>query len=124
MTLPKPANPTTSYPCPPPPEIILSNSKIPLDYPLSKSCPFSTTPTAAGGGWMGWRVVVITRIKANLSSTEHGFLTSQLELSLAMKSVSTCLRNTHVHGELEIQKFYFVYPPIKKLWTKQKISLK
>ena len=25
--------------------------------------------------------------------------------------VSTCLRNTHVHGELEIPKFYFVAPP-------------
>ena len=27
-----------------------------------------------------------------------------------IKSVSTCLRNTHVHGELEIPKFYFVAP--------------
>ena len=33
-----------------------------------------------GGGW-GWDV--ITKIKANLSSTEHG-LNSQLELSLAI----------------------------------------
>ena len=51
-------------------------------------CPFSTPSTAAdelnyyfsGGGW------VITRIKANLSSTELG-LTSQLELSLAIRSL-------------------------------------
>ena len=32
-----------------------------------------------------------------------------------IKSVSICLRNTHVHGELKIQNFYFVPPPNQTL---------
>ena len=31
--------------------------------------------------------------------------------TIKIKSVSTCLRKTHVHGELEIPKFYFKEPP-------------
>ena len=34
-----------------------------------------------------------------------------------IKSVSTCLRNTHVHGELEIPKFFFVAPPYDNMKT-------
>ena len=88
--LPETAKPSKSYPCPTPPKITPGNPKLLLNYPLSRSCHFPSTSHAAGnqittfpGVGVGW-VGVITRIKANLSSTELG-LTSQLELSLAKK---------------------------------------
>ena len=56
------------------------------------------------GGWG-----VITRIKANLSSTELG-LTGQLELSLAISSAS-CIKKGH---KTEVIMKYKVYLPPKR----------
>ena len=53
------------------------------------------------GFWAVCKVVFWPREGQNLKLSEEPI----------KKNVSTCLRITHVHGELEIPKFYFAPPP-------------